>query len=395
MALTRPEITGRDSADKDPLAVTVRRACELSGLGPTSIWGFLKDGRFEAVRVPGVRRTLVNYHSLVRLLSPAADSHSTARGRGRSRKCATAPALGDARREGHAWRCRCPLHGGRSLVIRDGEDGRVLVTCWGGCYRLDVLAELRRRGLLERSVNYARPAFEQFEHFEHKPAPHRCGDDADRTTRALSILRWAREGEDTIVATYLASRGITFDRWPPSLRFHPRCPRPKDNGGNLLSPLPAMVGLVEHVTRGSVAVHCTYLRPDGSNKADTDPDKAIFGPVAGGAVRLGAPRPSEWLAVAEGIETALSIAVACSMPAWAALSAGGLERLVLPPEATHVVICADHDSNGVGERAAYGAASRWLAETRRVRIAKPPEPDTDFNEVLTAMADEETRHVAA
>lgn len=58
---------------------------------------------------------------------------------------AIAAALGDARREGHVWRCRCPLHGGRSLTLRDGEAGRILVTCWGGCDRLDVLAELRRR----------------------------------------------------------------------------------------------------------------------------------------------------------------------------------------------------------------------------------------------------------
>jgi len=35
-----------------------------------------------------------------------------------------AAALGDARREGRAWRCRCPLQGGRSLVLRDGNGGR-------------------------------------------------------------------------------------------------------------------------------------------------------------------------------------------------------------------------------------------------------------------------------
>ena len=52
--------------------------------------------------------------------------------------------LGEARREGSGWRCRCPLHGGRSLVVRDGERGRILVTCWGGCDRRDVLGELRR-----------------------------------------------------------------------------------------------------------------------------------------------------------------------------------------------------------------------------------------------------------
>jgi hypothetical protein len=42
-----------------------------------------------------------------------------------------AAALGEARREGLAWRSRCPLHGGRNLVLRDGDAGRVLVTCWG------------------------------------------------------------------------------------------------------------------------------------------------------------------------------------------------------------------------------------------------------------------------
>jgi len=73
-----------------PLAVTVKRACELSGLGPTSIWAFLRDGRLEAVRVPGVRRTLVSYASLARLLAPSADAGRAPRRRGRPRKRADA-----------------------------------------------------------------------------------------------------------------------------------------------------------------------------------------------------------------------------------------------------------------------------------------------------------------
>jgi hypothetical protein len=31
-----------------------------------------------------------------------------------------AAAIGDARREGRDWRCRCPLHGRRSLLISYG-----------------------------------------------------------------------------------------------------------------------------------------------------------------------------------------------------------------------------------------------------------------------------------
>jgi phage/plasmid primase-like uncharacterized protein len=125
--------------------------------------------------------------------------------------------------------------------------------------------------------------------------------------------------------------------------------------------------------------------------------KAIFGPIAGGAVRFGMPRAGEWIAIAEGIETALSVAVACSIPVWAALSAVGIKNLILPAEASHIVICADHDANGVGERAARDAATRWLAECRRVRVAKPPKLDSDFNDVLTGDAAakiNEARHVA-
>jgi len=74
------------ATDATPLAVTVKRACELSGLGPTSIWAFIRNGRLEAVRVPGVRRTLVSYASLARLLAPAADAALAPRRRGRPRK---------------------------------------------------------------------------------------------------------------------------------------------------------------------------------------------------------------------------------------------------------------------------------------------------------------------
>ena len=82
--------------NKTPLAVTVKRACELSGLGPTSIWAFLRDGRLEAVRVRGVRRTLVNYASLARLLVPAAELPRRAAAAGRGRSCRDGDAMSGA-----------------------------------------------------------------------------------------------------------------------------------------------------------------------------------------------------------------------------------------------------------------------------------------------------------
>jgi hypothetical protein len=86
-----PSKTNSSASDAAvPLAVTVAKACELSGFGPTSIWGFLKDRRLEAVRVPGVRRTLISYQSLLKLLASPADGPPH-RPRGRPRKLPLSP----------------------------------------------------------------------------------------------------------------------------------------------------------------------------------------------------------------------------------------------------------------------------------------------------------------
>ena len=86
--------------------------------------------------------------------------------------------------------------------------------------------------------------------------------------------------------------------------------------------------------------------------------------------------------VGEGIETSAAAMLALGMPAWAALSTSGMVALVLPEAVRQIIILADHDASGAGERAAWTAASRWVAEGRQVRIALPPIPNTDFCDVL-------------
>jgi len=70
------------------------------------------------------------------------------------------------------------------------------------------------------------------------------------------------------------------------------------------------------------------------------------------------------------------------LPGWAALSAGGIKNLLLPPEARRVVIAADNDANGIGWKGALTAARRWSFEGRQVRIDMPPVPGIDWNNVL-------------
>jgi phage/plasmid primase-like uncharacterized protein len=88
---------------------------------------------------------------------------------------------------------------------------------------------------------------------------------------------------------------------------------------------------------------------------------------------------AERLALAEGIETALSVTQATGLPAWSALSAVGLRAVELPPEVREVTICADGDD--AGGNAANAAARRFAGEGRKVRIAQAPSGE-DFNDLL-------------
>ena len=139
-----------------------------------------------------------------------------------------------------------------------------------------------------------------------------------------------------------------------------------------------MVGAVTiWPSREVMAVHRTFIKADGSNKAPVTQSKMMLGPCAGGAVRL-APAGDE-LVLAEGIETALSILQATGKPTWACLSTSGLKAVLLPPEVKTVTIGADGDS--AGEKAAEEAAGRLYREGREVKIARPPN-GYDFNELL-------------
>jgi putative DNA primase/helicase len=93
-------------------------------------------------------------------------------------------------------------------------------------------------------------------------------------------------------------------------------------------------------------------------------------------VRLDAPGPA--LVVAEGIETALSAGHALRLPAWAALSAGGLARFSPPASVRRIVIAADNDAPG--RLAAETLARTLRGAARIVEIAPPPHVFSDWND---------------
>lgn len=170
---------------------------------------------------------------------------------------------------------------------------------------------------------------------------------------------------------YLRGRGITILP-PSSIHFHPAL---KHQSGHSF---PAMVAAVEDKAGRFVGVHRTFLRADGSGKASIEPAKMSLGSLAGGAVRL-TPRLAKIVVLTEGTEDGLSIAQATGLAVWAALGTSGLRTVRLPDAVREVIIAADNDEPG--EKAARDAAQRFLAEGRRVKIARPSKA-RDFNDVL-------------
>ncbi|HRO14479.1 MAG TPA: hypothetical protein PLL33_05465 [Paracoccus sp. (in: a-proteobacteria)] len=221
----------------------------------------------------------------------------------------------------------CPAHGDRrpSLTLADAPDGRLLLHCKTGCDFRDVLSALRERGLMDRHARPQPPSAGEIA--RRKAEDEACA--VKRERQALSVWCEALPVHGTLAETYLRARGITCPL-PDTLRFHPACWHASAKR------LPALVARVDGLPR--LAVHRTYLRADGTGKAEVDPPKAMLGAALGGAVcvhEAGGP-----LMVAEGIETALSLSsglIRHPATVWAALSAPGMAGLRLPGVASPIV----------------------------------------------------------
>jgi hypothetical protein len=261
------------------------------------------------------------------------------------------------------------VHGSRTgrsatLALRDGRGGLV-VFCHAGCTSADIFAELRRRGLIGDNEN-------RRHQLQSTPVPPEVIEQARRHRLARRIWDGCEGANDTAAAAYFLWRGLDISRLH-SLRYAPSLRRMDGSYG------PAVVARVDDVDGRFIGIHRAWIAPDRDGSWRRR-DRAGLGPIRGGSVRL-APA-SATLLVGEGIETTASAMQATGLPGWAALSTSGLVTLALPELVEHIIIVADHDTNGAGERAAQTAAQRWLAESRSVKIAMPPHPDTDFNDLL-------------
>jgi DNA primase len=163
------------------------------------------------------------------------------------------------------------------------------------------------------------------------------------------------------------------------LRFHPNLTHGPTGTG-----FPAMVAGIQDHDGKLVAIHRTFLLPDGSGKAQVSTPKMALGPIGDCAVRLAKAGPI--LGLAEGIESGLSAQQLFDVPCWTALGSR-LDRVWLPDVARHVVIYADNGTAGL--EAAHKAVEAFTSLQRRVTLRLPPEAYGDWNDALQALEAEQ------
>jgi putative DNA primase/helicase len=182
---------------------------------------------------------------------------------------------------------------------------------------------------------------------------------------------------------YLQNRGLSLV--PPMLRVHPALwwfdAPPKPGGPRQRhGPFPTLLSLVVDPEGRGVTLHRIYLTPDGRKAPVSAPKKLMSHPMDvslhGSAIRLFPA--GKVLGVAEGVEKAIAVTEATSIPCWATISSTFLATFVPPAGVEEVIVFADKDrpTAQFPEGAGYEAAKTLVRTLRskgfKASIALPP-----------------------
>jgi phage/plasmid primase-like uncharacterized protein len=214
-------------------------------------------------------------------------------------------------------------------------------------------------------------------------SPGAAGIDSTKTEQAMRLWQAAQPIQGSPAERYLAGRGLALPDGA-ALRHLPSAYHPSGARAGCL------IALAVDATGKGQAAHRTFLAPGGMGKAKLDPPRATLGPVGGAVVRLCALQGATRLVIGEGVETSLSAGLLAGAPAWAALSAGNMAKVMLPDAVAKVIVASDHDAPG--QRAAWAAADAFMAQGRRVQVICPDNLGEDFNDLLQRQMAREKTH---
>jgi len=220
---------------------------------------------------------------------------------------------------------------------------------------------------------------------------------AKKMRRAKAIYLDAKKAQFdlTPAAIYLAGRGLDvrrLSRLPGCLGYLPEMWHSDTN-----TKWPVMIAGFTNNAGETIAVHRTFLRPDGSGKAPVAPQRKIWPSFEGAAIRLWRGESGlsidaaakqglrETLVLVEGVEDGL--AVALSAPhyrVWCAGSLSNIANIKIPECVDEVIVCADNDW---GKKQAQQLLDRGVEaiinQSKAVRVARSNR-GKDMNDALVA-----------
>lgn len=225
----------------------------------------------------------------------------------------------------------------------------------------------------------------------------------NKVARAI-FLSSVKDVLNTPVDLYLRGRGIDLRRFrlkgkpylPGSIRFNPAV-----SCGNGQT-APAMICPRITCAGTYTGLHITYLKPDGDkwvkNKSLFGGGKKMLGRAPGSVVGIwkgetgdSLPKAAGDILIAEGIETALSVAIENQdKRVIASTSVNNMININLPKGVQRVILCIDYDGDRAPSAVAYNkAAARFASQGLKVLAAYPPADDhgcrfDDFNDALVA-----------
>ncbi len=276
------------------------------------------------------------------------------------------------RRAGSEWRGLCPFHGERtpSFFIFDGGRRFHCFGCGASGDVIDYVSAAFRVSTREAVAMLG--AAEPMPRILPVEAPQ--GDDnAQRVAEARSIWNGAERVPESPVAAYLIGRGIPAAAFDQADLRHAVLTYGRDGPA-----FDCMIAAVRNAAGEVTGVQRTYLASGGAGKARVPTPKLSLGNLSGGAIRL-AP-PAECMAIAEGIETALSFMALSGLPTWATAGTSMMPRVRFPEIVREVVIAADGDAPG--RAAAAKAADAYAAAGLTVRTVTPAPGFGDFNDEI-------------
>lgn len=258
-------------------------------------------------------------------------------------------------------------HKDRSVSLCLTEEGRILIHCFSP---KDDWREVRR-ALADRGLLDDEPRADDE---STRRAPSRIVAqplDEERVARAGRLWEESTPLKHSVADAYLRRRVVPAGLWESiALRFHPRMTSLDDRARR-----PALVSAISDAQGALQGVQVTLLSTHGTAKAAVATPRRVIGKLMGGTVRLA--EAQDELAIGEGVETMLTASDVFGVPAWAALSAGNLARLIISHPLRRLIIAADNDEAGM--RAAQSLRARMTGSTL-VEIEAAPAGFNDWND---------------